>query len=53
MKIWSKISADNNGRTPLHLAALANVSDERMLTALLPNSNVLPSFQISQLVAML
>lgn len=46
------LSADNNGRTPLHLAALANVSDTRMLTALLPNSTVLPSFHISQLDTM-
>jgi ankyrin repeat protein len=42
--------ADKNGRTPLHLAAFSDVTDNRMLTALLLNSSVLTSFTVEQLV---
>jgi ankyrin repeat protein len=52
-KLKHIISADNNGRTPLHLAAFSDVSDSRMLSSLLPNSNVLPSFNAEQLLTMI
>ena len=42
-------SADKNGRTPLHLAAFADITDRRMLIALLPNESSISSFSFDNL----
>ena len=39
-------SVDKNGRTPLHLAAFADITDRRMLIALLPNESSISSFTL-------